>query len=352
MPDLWKAMLRRHKTVTILFVLAALTSAACAGPMKPKVVESEPDAIGEKAIAFGKAQVISSKTPSRWTETDCTNDLYWTCPDSFRLVFLKDGDSTPIMYRLTGDGSFKIPLEPGRYFLAEWEWYQEGMHSLNDKFKGAIGASFEIAADTKATYIGDLVIRFRGAHYSFEVLDRYDQAAAALVRNHPELEASVESEILKAEGPPRSDTYLPICEAAWQVDCDDRIIGVKPLRPPQTGSDFPEVENLSPTLEWVGSASEGVTYDVVIYEALPYGLPPHMSYVQGRMVDYESDISGTTYRVKKALKPHSPYFWSIRLRKGDVISDWSTTSYKKFGFLFVGFISESESRIPFRFETP
>jgi hypothetical protein len=54
-----------------------------------------------------------------WTESDYTTDIYWECPDSFRLIILKEGDPKPMTYRLTGDGTFAFPLEPGNFFRAE-----------------------------------------------------------------------------------------------------------------------------------------------------------------------------------------------------------------------------------------
>jgi len=125
--NLSKAILRGGGFGVIL--LPALLAACQTGdrsaiPVATTVVPSE--ARGDTTVVFGKVTVLSSKAPPRWTETSCENDIYWTCPDSFRLILVKDGDSDPIRHRLTGDGRFFWSLTPGRYYVAEWEWQVKG----------------------------------------------------------------------------------------------------------------------------------------------------------------------------------------------------------------------------------
>lgn len=331
---------------------ATLAIAGCNAPLAPVTATAVTKDVGARPFVFGSVKVVSPKAPATWTETDCGTDIYLRCPDGFRLVFLRPGDPTPIEYRLTGDGSFRIPLDPGDYYLAEWNWHQADMSSVNDKIGGAIGAELRVPPAAKATYIGDLQIAFSGARYGFRLEDHFDQASAALTSNYPQVAGNVSKSLLQLKMPPAGARLVPICNSSWGTHCDDRIAGVQPVQPTQAGSAFPIVAGVTPTLEWKKVDADDIAYDVAIYEALPYGPPLRLSYVQGPVVEYAQGLTTPSYTVKTSLKARSHYFWSVRLRKGDTTSDWSSMSYHEFAFLIVAFMSGGASHVPFRFATP
>ncbi len=263
-----------------LFLCATLAAAtlaisACNAPPAPVTATAVTKDVGARPFIFGSVKVISPKAPAAWTPTDCTTDpFYWRCPDGFRLVFLRPNDPTPIEYRLTGDGSFKIPLDPGDYFLAEWNWHQADMSTVDEKIAGAIGAAFHVDPAAKATYVGDLQVVFSGVRYAFRLDDRFEQASASLTSSYSQLAGNVSKSLLEMKRPPAGARQFSICDPSWGAHCDNTLAGVEPVQPAQSGASFPAVASVTPTLEWKKVGADDVTYDVAIYEALPYGPPP------------------------------------------------------------------------------
>ena len=157
---------------------------------------------------------------------------------------------------------------------------------------------------------------------------------------------------MKFQDPPGGEKFISACDSYWGAHCDENFRGVIPVQPEQGEGQFPVVGSLNPTLSWKPAAREGLTYDVAIYEVIPYGMAPSMRYVQGRLVEYGEAVSAVNYTVREQLKPNASYFWSVRLRDGDTTSDWSSMSYRKFAFLLVAAAWESQTLAPFRFKTP
>jgi hypothetical protein len=336
-------------SISMFLLLVACETPAGTRAVTSEILSAESD--DAETVVFGRVIVKSSKAPAAWTETDCTTDLYWQCPDSFRLAILKAGDPKPILHRLTGDGSFAFLLEPGEYFLAEWQWCENCVNIQNHS-SGRLGATFTIEEDDTASYLGDLLLEIRGVRYAFDVSDNFETAMAALANRQPDVADGARKNILEIQKAPDGASVISVCSPTWGGRCDDNISGVEPIDPPQADGDFPEVSGLSPTLTWHAVKGEDVTYDVIVYEAIPYGPPLAKRYVQGRVVEYARGISGTSHKLEIVLKPDSTYFWTIRLRRGDVVSEWSSASYWKFGFFIVAAISESAGRVPYQFRTP
>jgi hypothetical protein len=71
-------------------------------------------------------------------------------------------------------------------------------------------------------------------------------------------------------------------------------------------------------------------------------------YVQGAVAYYAEGLDRAEAVPTQDLAPGSRYFWSVRLRKDDVASTWSTTGH--FLFLLVAFSSSSGQY--FAFDTP
>lgn len=333
-----------------ILLAATLALSGCNTPTPVTAVTKD---VGARPFIFGTVKVISPKAPAAWTPTDCVTDpFYWRCPDGFRLMFLRPNDPTPIEYRLTGDGSFKVPLDPGDYFLAEWNWHQADMSTVNEKIAGAIGAAFRVEPGAKATYVGDLQIMFSGRRYAFRLDDRFEEASASLTTTYPQLAGNTTKSLLEMKRPPAGARQVSICDPSWGARCDNTLEGVEPVQPGQSGSSFPTVASVTPTLQWKPVGAGDVTYDIAIYEALPYGPPLRGGYVQGPMIEFAQGLTSPSYTLKTSLKPRAYYFWTVRLRRGETVSDWSSMSYREFAFLIVAFVSGHASNIPFRFATP
>jgi len=119
------------------------------------------------------------------------------------------------------------------------------------------------------------------------------------------------------------------------------------IAPPEL--DYP----IDPTVGWHRSSRDDITYDIVIYKALPYEQRGNNRiFVHGPIVEYATHLEEATYTLKRSLEPGSKYFWSVRLRGNDVVSNWSTTSYHSLYFLLLVYGSESGAGVPFNFSTP
>jgi hypothetical protein len=106
-----------------------------------------------------------------------------------------------------------------------------------------------------------------------------------------------------------------------------------------------------PSFEWKPSTAEGVTYDIAIYESLPltaFDSLPGAAKQRGKLAAYVEGLQEPKFQPGTPLQPNKRYFWSVRLRNGDLVSGWSTSSY--FAFFIVGWATGSGDW--FGFTTP
>ena len=142
------------------------------------------------------------------------------------------------------------------------------------------------------------------------------------------------------------------CVLAWGITCTEHYKGVTPKSPVSITASFPKLNTRSPELRWVGSSDPTVSYDLIIHEALAYSKAGSFRYIHGPKVVYQRDLKEPRYQVATALKPGSKYFWTIRLRKGEVVSDWSSAQDRSFFFLGFVYGWSASHGVPFNFETP
>jgi hypothetical protein len=123
--------------------------------------------------------------------------------------------------------------------------------------------------------------------------------------------------------------------------------GVTPIYPKAAAftNIFPEVDSLQPTLIWEPVSEIDVTYDVVIYKAIITSAGQRMV---GELVDYRERLSQSEYTPTPPLKLDTEYYWSVRVRKGDKVSNWSRYDYEA----FFGIGHAWGANLPFRFKTP
>ena len=159
--------------------------------------------------------------------------------------------------------------------------------------------------------------------------------------------------------PDRIGNYTHIagqCSERWGVDCGENFKGVTPLSPEVSTQTlipgkqpFPEIDSLTPRFSWKPAGKQGVSYDLIIYEAATYSYTgTDDGIMQGRMVLYEEGIKSPSFQLKMPLKEKTKYYWSVRLREGNVISPWST--YSHFGF-YVFYMTSGYGQW-FTFSTP
>jgi len=126
--------------------------------------------------------------------------------------------------------------------------------------------------------------------------------------------------------------------------------GVKPLYPEVGNPRFPtETESLRPTFRWEASAYPDATYDFIVYEGVR--IESFMEGVKrsvGKEIYYRQGLTGTEHTIEETLKPDSDYYWSVRVRRGETVSEWALYDYT----LFLGTAYVHAGNQPFIFKTP
>ncbi len=132
---------------------------------------------------------------------------------------------------------------------------------------------------------------------------------------------------------------LALAACSWTT-----IHGVTPISP-EAGRD-PAVETLQPTFRWEPVAEQDARYDFIIYES--YG---GVIAAVGREVYYREGLQEPEYTLEDPLQPKHKYYWSIRVRRGEEVSEWSRFDFRP----AIGCVPapRSEHEYPFfRFRTP
>lgn len=108
------------------------------------------------------------------------------------------------------------------------------------------------------------------------------------------------------------------------------VHGVRPEHPKIGNPNSPTtVEDLRPLLGWKRPdwAGPDATYDLIIYEGVEVD-GQWLRWTPGRDVYFREGLKEPKHRVKKLLKPETVYFWSLRVRRAEKISDWSGYDYE------------------------
>ncbi len=320
--------------------LVLLALAGCMGPTLPNIETPAPG----QATVFGRINVVEDGEPAKWP----SGGFIEVTSGQFRLIVLEEATSKPLFHDLEKDGTFAWNLAPGRYMIAGFDW-TSGVSSLS----GTIRSRFSVPkAGVPAIYIGTLDLTFSANRYETAIRDDFDQAAITLTRQISGLGGRPVKGLMEIEEEPTGGArYIAhVCNKVWEVACGERYRGVEPLDPEIRQLGFPRAKSLQPTLKWSASNKAGVTYDVILYEAIRYESADgrHVGLLQGFIADYVEGLSEAKHQVTRPLKPGADYLWSVRLRKDDAISSWSTYQYDH--FFIIGF--SQASNLLFSFKTP
>jgi len=114
-----------------------------------------------------------------------------------------------------------------------------------------------------------------------------------------------------------------------------------------------KVESLQPILKWKPSSQMDVTYDVIIYEGIATreGFDIVRAWpkrAMGKEVYYREGFKETEHKVEDLLKSDNEYYWSVRVRQGEQVSEWSRYDYLLFG----GVAYVKGDNLLFMFKTP
>ncbi len=126
--------------------------------------------------------------------------------------------------------------------------------------------------------------------------------------------------------------------------------GLKPVYPAVGNPNYPKtVDSLQPTFRWEPSPEPNVIYDLIVHEGIKEeSFWKGTKRAVGREVYYREGLEAREHRIEEPLKPGTEYYWSLRIRRGQTVSDWSVYNY----FLFLGTGYVSMNNHPFIFKTP
>ena len=259
------------------------------------------------------------------------------------LVIQPSTSHRAMVYVFKRGEDFAWSLPPGDYTLLE---FQRWDHSW---FTTSFRAAFTVPADAKAVYIGELYLAYKGYHSIAGYGDAYDQALTKFNAAHPALTGALTKALLAFdETLTASGKVSYLCAEGWKLVCPKDFTGSTP-QAPTDGKGFDLVTSLRPEFRWNASADSAVTYDLALYEAASYGQDAFSKqYTEGRLVTYVKGLTQPAWQPEQALEPDRRYYWSVRLRRGEDVSSWSTYSY--FSFFIIGFSSGHGQW--FRFITP
>ena len=304
-----------NQPLTATLVLTLLAACASAPTMKDVTEVS-----ASSHIAYGSVAVFEGEEQEKW-------GLNWKGDNRFFLTILPDGATEAITYAVDKDGVFYWDLAPGSYMLLGYHWSHEG-----ENLTGRIGAEFTIPADGGDSYLGSLELHAYNNWLIPMLKDDFEQMAQLFDRKFPQRAGMSKPRMMDSPAPlgEFADTLYQ-CDESWGIECDKRYRGVTPMSPEVTSfRGPPRIETLRPKFQWNPSSDPEVTYDLVIYEAVAYNPAGMSAHMKGRVARYQEDLQEPSWQCGTPLKPDTHYFWSVRLRRGDVVSPWSTQGHNIF----------------------
>lgn len=321
----------------IVTLLAQLTlSLWLLGCAQQPVEETPASAEAGYGRAFGRIEYLEDGKETAWNASEFFGDSLVLYVRSVR-----GGELKPMV--MEGDGTFYWLLPAGEYVIVGYRMTRRGWGS-NPVRSARLMTTFSVPQAGQAFYIGDLRIETVKSRFRMDVVDRYD---AALKRADPRVAGprfgAVKALMRFEQSPGRFTRVTGICSPSWGLQCDSSYQGVRPTEPWGTASTFAGTQSLAPRLAWQPSSRRDVTYDVAIYEFVPIGNRG----LRGTLVAYAEGLREPTY-TPAPLGHWQKYEWTVRLRDGDAVSSWSTTSYNFFAVVAWG----TGSGQYFGFETP
>ena len=323
----YPAQLSLKFVARLALIGATLMLSACANMATAPIDEKAATAAAGYGRAFGRIAYTESGKETPWSSSAIGFDLL--------TVFVRAIRSGEMQYMsIVDDGRFYWPLQAGEYVIVGYQVTRNRI--TTSRSTGRLFASFSVPQKGQAVYIGELRIEADSSRFGLDVVDQY---AGALKLEEARLSAG---KLAPVKGLMRLEDRLgsfqrvtDICGKAWGLNCDGNYKGVEPLRPAGPPQGFPVTENLTPNLEWKPSSRSEVTYDVAIFESLSflYGMTGAVPRLRGALVAYAQGIHDPRFTLKAPLQPGMKYEWTVRLRDGDTVSSWSTTSYVVFALV-------------------
>jgi hypothetical protein len=301
--------------VLVLLSAFAVSSARAAEPLIP------PDQ-GMDTAQAGYGRVVG-----RIVVTQDGKEKTLGVMDDFRVRLRSLDTDQKQSIAITGDGSFNWPLKPGHYVLQSFSYHGSVVR---------LWMSFSVVEPGWVGYVGDLRLMVAGDRFGVTLVDGRPDASEPSKDEPQEAKVEPVKALMRPEVIGSYKRVIDICVKVWEITCDRTYNGVMAVLPEGTKDRSPKTADLTPQFEWKPSGLEGVSYDVAIFESESLNLLGN-SKERGKLVAYAEGLHEAKYRPDKPLDPGKNYLWSVRLRKDDMVSTWTTTSY--FTFLIIASFS-------------
>lgn len=314
----------------VLALAATLALSGCAEiPSRPA---TEGDATPQAGYgrAFGRVAYTEDGKEVIWGMT-------WTANNQLTLFLRSNRTGEMQSLDLEGTGYFVWPLRPGDYTLLAFRTEQPGSPGIRRR-TARLMATFAVPQPGQAVYLGELQVEAGRGGYRMRVADKYDEGGLSRFEARADAgKFQAAKGLMTLEPPPgKYKRVRSICGGNWGIECTNEFRGVEPLAPAGTAHSFPVVTTLPPLLEWKPSGKPGVTYDVAVYDSHATFPLQQLSavnlQVRGAIVAYAEGLAEPRF-APAGLVRNRNYEWSVRLREGDTVSTWSTTS--RFTFVIV-----------------
>lgn len=299
-----------------MMIPSAAASGQSAAPTGyPEKVTDVEQAVAGQSLVIGSVGFLKDGK-----EKDCG---VFTGP-ACKLIILPPLGSRAIIYPFHGKRAFSWSLPPGEYLVLGFEYVD-----MATTGHVPMRAHFTVPASGNTVYVGDLAIVSSG-NSKFAALHRgYDTAVADYRAKHPDRQQPENGTLQAEEDLGTASAVKYVCGEGWGISCTRQFRGVVPVSPADVRG-FKQMPRLDPSFEWQPSTDPQVAYDVAVYEAAEYSGRRGASSITGRLAAYRQGLTSPRFQLDRPLLPARKYFWSVRLRKGETVSDWSTYSYFNF----------------------
>lgn len=327
------ALRSRHSPLGHLLVAAismTMLASACTNVAQPPPSEEVATAAGNYGRAFGRVILIEDGKEVDWSGLDSKLRF------QSLTFFVRSIASGEIQYMaIESPGGFFWPLTVGDYVIIGYQVTRSGPPS--EYHSARLWTTFTVSRPGEAVYIGDVRIERRGQRIRVSTIDQYSEAVKREEGRIAAANLQVSKGLMRGEAETASYKWIvDVCNSFyWELKCDDNFRGVEPLEPLGAAGQYPVTQDLMPVLQWKPTSRQGVTYDIEIYESLTLrrGLGGGSSSLRGARIVHVEGLREPRYKLATPLPPGRQFQWTVRLRNGDTVSTWSTTSH--FVFLLV-----------------
>lgn len=325
-----------RKLLLLLVLTPFLLMTGCA---LPPTINDVRDIAPDTKVVFGSVEVYKDGKKEKW-------GIKFTGNNYFYLTILPPDTNEAITYKLSKDGVFFWELPPGEYTLLGYYWQDHDVQRT-----GHIGAQFNVPESGVDVYIGTIEFRGNVAYLVPQFQDKYDEIVKLYDTRFPSRKGTALKKLLEPPQPVGNfSSYRDVCNNDWEIECEKPYSGVTPISPEVSQVGFPLVSGLKPEFRWEPSSRKNISYDFILYEAVAYAVSgaASSSYMKGRIIAYEEDLKEPYWQPENPLKSDTRYFWSVRLREGEIVSGWSTHGH----FMFLIVAMSSSWGEWFQFKTP